>query len=349
MRDLLPSNRPLTANVTALHPGATQRAVQMPAFGHTLGALLLLMLGTTAAHAECTWQNGASTNSYTFSIPPITVPRNAAIGTLLYAAPRQQARPYSGNYAYCPSGGNWHYNVTGAPPASNLIETYATNVPGIGVRFLKSDGPNGIPNYFSATAYGTYDGYWTNALNGGEYYGLEIVVTGPVDAGRIRPTATGVFTLGELTISNLYMTSTQVTVQTCQINAPRNIDLPRVHTNALPSTGSTAGETPFTITLANCPARLHAIQYQIDAPGGTINRAAGIFSAGRDSTVRGVGLVLTDSSGAPFSLGNMHTLSRYNASTGGTYPLDFNLAYYRTSSLSAGDLKAQITYTMSYQ
>jgi major type 1 subunit fimbrin (pilin) len=94
---------------------------------------------------------------------------------------------------------------------------------------------------------------------------------------------------------------------------------------------------------------MRAIQIQLDAPAGVINQAGGIFSASGDSTVQGVALVITDGSGGAFSLGTMHTVSQYNQSTGGTYPLGFNLAYYRTGPLSAGDLKAQITYTMSYQ
>jgi len=310
---------------------------------------LLLLLHAMAAQADCIWQNGASTVTYTFAIPPIAVPRDVAVGTVLYTPPRQRGLPISGNYAYCASGGNAYYAVMGAVQVTSSPPTFATSVPGIGIRIFRSDGPTGGPRYFGPTSKETWNSYWTFQNNGGQYFGIELVATGQVGAGTIDPSVSGVYTLGSLTIANLLITSAQVVAQTCDINADPAVNLPEVSVSAFPTIGSTAGRTPFRITLTNCPAQMRAIQYQLDSPGGVLDAAAGTFAVGSASTTQGVGLMVTDSADSTFSLGSMHTLTQYNPSTGGTYALDFNLRYYRTGTISPGAVRAQITYTISYQ
>jgi hypothetical protein len=76
--------------------------------------LLIFLLGTTMAHATCTCQNGAGPLSYTYTIPQLTVPRDAAIGTVLYSA-QTEATPATGVYMSCNSNDSWSYTVSGGP------------------------------------------------------------------------------------------------------------------------------------------------------------------------------------------------------------------------------------------
>ncbi|AMV46690.1 fimbrial protein [Paraburkholderia caribensis] len=333
------------------HIPSKRRRERVLAFRNALLALILTTPGIPAANAACTFADGVSTQTYTFDIPTINVPRDAAVGSVVYASPRQQAQPATGSYATCVFQVSYSYGVTGAPLVANMSNTYATSVPGIGIRFFDSKGPGGGQQYWGPNNTGSYTGSGseTHSANGGDYYGIELVVTGAIGPGTITPTASGVYSLGGLTISVLQTTSGQIVAQTCQVITDPNIDLPEIAASALSSTGSTAGRTRFDITLANCPPQLHAIQYRLDAPGGVINAAAGTFSVSETSTVKGVDLMVTDDSDNPFALGTAHTLSQYNPSTGGTYPIGFNLKYYRTGAVSAGMLQGQLTYTVSYQ
>ncbi|WP_162600663.1 fimbrial protein [Paraburkholderia sp. C35] len=289
--------------------------------------------------------------TYTFDIPAIVVPRDATVGTVIYSSPRQQAQPATSAYAKCLGSTSWYYMVRGATQVTNMTtSTFATSVPGIGIRFFSSSASGTPPksSYFGPDKHGTFTAGGAENHKG-EYYGIELVLTGQAEAGAIAPTVHGEYSIGGLTVSVLQITGGQIIPKTCQIVADSNVDLPTITTSALPSIGATTGSTPFRITLTDCPAQMNAIQYRLDAPGGVIDASAGTFLAGTTSTVKGVDLMVTDDADSAFALATAHTLDQYDPSTGGTYPIGFRLKYFRTGAVSAGKLQGQLSYTISYQ
>lgn len=308
--------------------------------------LLIFLLGTTMAHATCTWQNGAGPLSYTYTIPQLTVPRDAAIGTVLYSA-QTEATPATGVYMSCNSNDSWSYTVSGGTQVASSPSTYATNVPGIGMRFYRAQGATGSRQYYSPTNYGNYTGTW--AFNSA-YFGIEVVVTGPVGTGTIDGSLVGTFAQSTVAVITMRAaTAGSITAATCQIVADQSLTMPYVGPKDLPTVGSSAGNTPFRITLTNCPAGMNQITYQLDAPAGVIAAANGTFLAGSGSSAKGVGFALRDSSNNPVGLGTPNTVTAYNAATGGTYPIQLAVQYYRTDTLGPGIVKGALTYTISYQ
>ncbi|WP_025496033.1 MULTISPECIES: fimbrial protein [Burkholderiales] len=307
-------------------------------------ACVIFLFGVTSVHATCTWVGGAGPQIHTFAIPAITIAPNSAVGTVIYSPPTQSAIPSTGNYMSCDANDSWSYGVNGGPLAASSPATYSTNVPGIGIRFYRLQ--SGIKSYFGPTNSGNYGGYWSYS---GAAWGIEVVVTGPVGSGIIDGTLVGTFSQSGITVATLKVTAGTVVASSCSINTVQSLEMPKVGPKDLPTVGSTAGNTPFTITLNNCPSGMNQITYQLDAPSGVIDAANGTFLAGSGSTSQGVGFVLKDSSSVAVRLGTPHVLSTYRPATGGSYPIPLVVQYYRTGAIGAGKINGTLTYTMSYQ
>ncbi|MFC0402619.1 fimbrial protein [Paraburkholderia rhizosphaerae] len=306
---------------------------------------LSCILYAGAVQADCTWANGQSTHNYSFNIPAITVPRDAAVGTVIYTPPYQTAIPSSGVYANCSGNTPVVRKVTGGAQTSANPYTFATNVPGIGMRFFDTDGQNFF-RYYGAGAMEYGNGGW--GFNGMKF-GVQVVVTGQTAGGTIDGTLFATMSLGSLTIANLRTTTAAVTASACNATATSTVTLPDIGSAALPTVGSTAGSTPVVITLTGCPQGMTQIQYQLDPPDGAINAAMGTFAVSHDSTAQGIGLSVTDSTQAPVSLGAPHVVSAYSPQTGGTYPINLAIRYYRTGTVTPGTVNGSLIYTMFYQ
>jgi major type 1 subunit fimbrin (pilin) len=302
-----------------------------------------LLVHVTAVHAGCTWANGQTTHDYTFAIPTLAIPRDATVGTVLYSPPRQAAIPADTVYANCSGNTPVVRKVTGGTQVSTNPYTYATNVAGVGMRFFDYYSSK---RYWGAGSQEFYNGPWTwNDTT----LGVEVVVTGPVGSGTLNATLVGTMLLGSLTIANLRVTTAIVTVSTCQVDTALAVVLPAVVVSNLPSNGSTAGSTPVAITLTNCPAGMTSIQYRLDSPDGAVNASSGVFSVNRGSSAQGIALSVTDATQTPVSLGVLHAVTAYSSKTGGTYPINLAIRYYRTGTIAPGTVKGSLMYTMSYQ
>jgi major type 1 subunit fimbrin (pilin) len=306
---------------------------------------LLSIVRPEIAAADCSWRNGQTTHDYTFNIPPLTVPRDAAVGTILYSPPYQTAIPSSGVYANCSGSIPVVRKVTGGAQVSTNPYTYATNVPGIGIRFFDTDGASFF-RYYGAGAQEVWNGDWT--FNGMKF-GVQLVVTGQAGGGTIDGTLFATMSLGSLTVANLSVTTTAVTAMACTATATQTVILPNVSGSALPSVGSTAGSTPFAITLTGCPKGLKQIQYQLDPPDGVVDAARGTFALSRDSTAQGVALSVTNAAQDAIKLQTPQAVPAYNSQTGGDYPIDLAVRYYRTGPVTPGTVKGTLIYTMFYQ
>ncbi|WP_083615185.1 fimbrial protein [Paraburkholderia sp. SOS3] len=308
-------------------------------------ATFVSIAGSQQAMAACSWRNGQTTRDYTFNIPSLTVPRDAAVGTILYTPPYQSAIPSSGAYATCSGNTPVVRAVTGGTQFSTNPYTYATNVPGIGVRFFDTDGASFF-RYYGAGAQEIYNGDWAfNSMK----FGVQVVVTGKPEAGTINGTLFATMSLGTLTVANLRVTTASVTAAACTAAATQTVVLPNVSGSALPSVGATTGSTPFAIRLSGCPKGLKQIQYQLDPPDGAIDAANGTFALSRDSTAKGVALSVTDAAQDAIKLQTPQMVPAYDPQTGGDVPVNLAIRYYRTGPVVPGTVKGTLIYTMFYQ
>ncbi len=111
------------------------------------------------ARADCTWTNGPITRDYTFTITHAERCTDVAVGTVIFSAPVQMGVPSAGNYANCSGSVPAVRTVTGGAQVSSNPYTFATNVPGVGMRFYdRSSG--GTVRYWGAGAQETFNGNW---------------------------------------------------------------------------------------------------------------------------------------------------------------------------------------------
>jgi major type 1 subunit fimbrin (pilin) len=319
-----------------------QRSFQFLLFALT--TLVVWVAGTTTAAATCVFVNGETTRNYTFAVPAIDIPRDAAPGKVLYTA-MQNALPQTSAFANCSSGGGTaNRTVMGGSQVSSTPLTYATNVPGLGIRYFDLFGT--VKRYWGVGNEETSNSEWVwNA----SLLGIEVVVTGPATGGAANGALVGTFKVGTLTIANLHVNTFQVIPTTCSTSALIPVAMPSVSASTLPAVGSTSGSTRFGIQLANCPVAVREIAYQLDAPDGVVNAIDGVFLASTDSTSHGVGLAIKDSSNQPVSLNTRHPLPDFRPAAGAAYRIELSSNYYRTGDVEVGTVNGRLIYTMFYQ
>jgi major type 1 subunit fimbrin (pilin) len=309
-----------------------------------LKALVVFAAGTTGASATCVFLHGETTRNYTFTVPAIDIPRDAPVGRVLYTA-MQNALPQIGPFAECATGGGTaNRTVMGGSQVSNNPLTYATNVPGLGIRYFDLYGTG--KRYWGAGNQETSNAQWAWD---GTHLGIEVVVTGPVTGGTANGALVGTFKVGVLTVANLHVSTFKVVPTTCSTSALIPVTMASVSDSTLPAVGSTAGATRFGIQLANCPVSVQELAYQLDAPDGVVNAVNGVFLASPDSTSTGVGIAIRDTSNQPVSLNARHPLPDFRPGAGVAYRIDLSSNYYRTGDMEVGTVNGRLIYTMFYQ
>jgi type 1 fimbria pilin len=138
-------------------------------------------------------------------------------------------------------------------------------------------------------------------------------------------------------------------MSSCSVIGPNNLSvpLPTITNNALPTTGSVAGQTSFNIQY-KCPSGWALFMTMSTTNPGT---ATGVImpsascSAGAPASNVGIQLLQSNQQPVPFdtakSLGN---------SPNGTLSLTYYAQYYATASpIGTGRVCGTATFTMSYQ
>lgn len=147
----------------------------------------------------------------------------------------------------------------------------------------------------------------------------------------------------------------KVTASTCNLNGATspvtiNVALPTVSTAALPSAGSVAGRTPFSIALTNCSASMTKAQTYFE-PGPTINSATNNLILQGAGVAANVELQLLNADASKIVLGN--PLATQNSQIGnvtaGTGTLSYFAQYVATGASGAGSANSSVTFTMIYQ
>ncbi|MBC2666812.1 type 1 fimbrial protein [Novosphingobium flavum] len=142
-----------------------------------------------------------------------------------------------------------------------------------------------------------------------------------------------------------------VTASTCTVklnggSASGTVTLPTVSTSALPSTGSTAGSTPFTLDISGCTfTGATAVTAYFEA-GANVNGTTGrLTNTGGASNVE-LQLYLGSNYASKVAAGQ----SNQNAATPltGNGQLRYGVEYYATGAATAGSVASTVTYSLIY-
>jgi major type 1 subunit fimbrin (pilin) len=346
-------------------------------------AVLMLGLGSRATFAQSVSCTGTA-QTVTLSMPTsVTVPRDAAVGTVLTSWISTAATT---NFYNCTTSGSAASGMvfeplsltkagTVAGPNSVTYTVWNTNVPGVGIAIGVRTYANGcgwqswqdvgtpfsaFPSPWAGQAC-NQNGSGGSVINGGQAQAA-LVKTGPITAGTVTGgvlfegapiTASnigGPYTVGTSGHVSYSLTQTAVTVAAC--TTPNvTVTMGSYMQSAFKGIGSTS--TPakaFNVAVNACPTGLNSIQYQFIPVNAVLDATNGVLALSSGSTATGIGLQLKDGSGNPLKYNTQYTLTSYSKTTGGSYTIPLTAAYYQTAaSVTAGSANAVLTFTMTYQ
>jgi type 1 fimbria pilin len=324
-------------------------------------SLLLLIAAAPAVAQTVNFSPGALSFS---PAGPYSVPRDAAVGSQLARA--QASAAATG--ITCALVETATVNGTEISAGSGV---YQTSVSGIGVSFYVVNGPS---QTLITSSGGGYTSGTISAPGNGPLPGVQVnlVVTGQVVSGyslsglpsvsvTFTPTGSCSWSTG---ITNTLSTSagnSAVVPVTCAVTTPSvSVNLPSVSLSALSAVGSTAGDTAFPIGLSCASgANVYVTLSDVTTPANT----SSLLTLASSSTAQGIKLRILNSSAAPIAFGPDSSLAGTThqwfvgtSSTVNNIPL--TVQYYRDdtnpagtlpATLAAGSVRAQATFTMSYQ
>ncbi|WP_193099522.1 fimbrial protein [Burkholderia sp. Z1] len=349
-------------------------------------AALMLGLGTRPAFAAGTISCSGTAQTVTLSMPSsVTIPRDAAVGTLLTGWFSTSNVP---NYYTCTVSGVvvagmvfepqslTKAGMTVAGPSGATYTVWNTNVPGVGVAIgvttyanqcgtqpwidLSKSTASQIPLPWAGWVCNT-SGTVTSITNGGQIQAA-LVKTGPITAGTVTggvlvvgASATGTggsapYTVAASPLVSFSLTPTIVNVAAC-ITPNVTVNMGSTMQSAFKGIGSTTSPAiPVTVAVNACPSGLNTIQYQFIPVNAVLDSTNGVLALSSDSTASGIGLQLKDNNGNALKYNTQYTLTSYSKSTGGSYTIPLTARYYQTAaSVKAGSANAVLTFTMTYQ
>ncbi|MDG6094950.1 fimbrial protein [Acetobacter sp. AN02] len=244
-------------------------------------------------------------------------------------------------------------NNIGAP-SPDTYTPFPTNIPGIGyMMFVDNSYLTSSEMGFTSPAAAYPDAAFPSvSASQRVYFKTDIVVdfrfvkTGDIILTGGNNTISGTIAslaVNDLTFMPIRLSGTMaVTTPSCSVSSPSaNVSLSATSVLNLPSVGSTAQETPFSIDL-NCTASMSVnISF---VPVGTASGITGVLLP-TSGTAKGVGIRLTDTSRNPVSFSQTFSAG---TSSSGSWSVPLLASYYRTGALSAGSLSAGVTFTLSY-
>lgn len=307
------------------------------------------------ARATCTFTTPYTQQNAVLALPGnITVPRNAAVGTVLATAQVPAGGPTtsSGSFASCTSPGNAYWYFNGSTAAASPSNTANTNIAGIGLRFFFLNN-NGLSFQFYPSSYGpsgAYAGQWNWYTAGNAFFGVQVVVTGPVSGGQLNGAVNATITLDSLLVTSITTTPFTVTVLSC-ITPNVTVPMGTHNKSELKGVGTGTAAVSFNLSLNSCPAGMNNIKYEIDPATTVVGSATnGVVTLDATSTASGVGVQLQNNAGTAFPLGSQQTFSGYKSTTGGNYTIPLKARYYQTgATVGPGTANTSMTFTMNYQ
>lgn len=339
--------------------------------------VLALVAGRTAvAQALCT----TVPQTILITLPEsITVPRDAAVGTVLtpwvssaaqtdysrcQVTPTPQGgRPATGT-AFLPlSMTSANLRVTG--PEGVAYTVWNTNVPGVGIAIGARIWINGCRWWLGWRDFGAPSGVWgtcnaNGAVTNGGQVQLALVKTGVITPGTVvgaarieaatltAPDRNGPYTYSDDRIS-FVLNSIAIKIASCS-TADVSVRMGSVNQSVFRGVGSTAHPVPFRVMLNACPAGMKAVQYEFIPVTAELGSEHGVLALTSDSTATGIGLELKDHLGEKVRFRTAYTAHAYNSAAGGTYYIDLTAAYRQVANaVTPGTANALLAFTLTYQ
>lgn len=332
--------------------------------------LLLACGGVTSAWASCTPANGYTIiyPSTAFS-PPAFNPQNYAVGDVIYTTGAFKAIPPDpGLTVNCTE--SWYLYGTGLGATDpGAFMTYATSIPGVGLRFSTNNGGTYYPSQFNYSGYLNAAGTDVTLTGSTPKYSIKIdlVKTGAITAGG---TLTGPFaqwrenTAGGPLLAEFQWPAGGINIvpmfPTCSVTTTSiAVALGQVKVTAFSGVGSTSPATNFAINLScsvdgsNPFTNVYVTLTDAVNPGNTSN----ILSLVASSTAKGVGVQVlrntTVLSYGPDSakVGNTNQWKAGSLTVGTTtFTIPLSARFTQTlATITPGSVWARATFTMSYQ
>lgn len=338
-----------------------------------------LILSAPAQAKNCTITPAATTITF----GTVTVPRNAPVGTQIGATQTSSGTwTCPANPSTNPDLPNIHgYNVgiTPSRAAISLPATWVwdTGIAGIGIEVMDTTylGPDNYNGLISRLGYTGGISYYvpfvepaltyTSTLASGSFgFRYRLVTTAaPVAVGGPIPTIelaslgsndrTGGGSTTMTTDVKIYLGSTTIVANgaTCTVSAPASVVLPTVMASALNPAGTAAGDTAFSIALSSCPAGVNVYITLTDTNGADTTTSNLNLTA--DSSAQGVKLRVSNS-GGPVKYGPAlpdagNTNQWLVGASASTMEIPLKVQYISTGPVTAGTVKGQMQFTMSYQ
>ncbi|KVQ34602.1 pilus assembly protein [Burkholderia cepacia] len=341
--------------------------------------VLMLGLGSRAAYARASCTSIAETITVTMPAS-ITVPRDAAVGTVLTAWVSTAA---TNNYFNCQRSGS---GATGAGfeplsmtaagmtvtnPNGRTYTVWNTNVPGVGIAigvrvYLNScnwqnfiDLGSRSPIFPSPWVGQVCSGDGNSLANGGQAE-MALVKIGPITGGTVNGgvlfEAAAVVRQGSASDYTMQpgrksFSLTPIVIKQAACTTPNvTVSMGSHKQSAFTGVGSTTPAVAVNVGVNACPAGLNSIQYQFIPVNAVLDAANGVLALSSDSTAAGIGLQLKDNNGKALAYNTQYALTGYNSSTGGSYTIPFTANYYQTSAtVTPGTANAVLTFTLTYQ
>lgn len=141
-----------------------------------------------------------------------------------------------------------------------------------------------------------------------------------------------------------------VTGSTCTVavngTAANTVTLPTVSTSALNASGTTAGQTPFSIALSGCSAGITKAATYFEA-GPNVTAAGRLKNTGTASNVD-VQLVYSDNSAVAVGQPAPTSGAGSVAVAGGAATMNYYARYYATGVATAGNVSSTVQFSMIY-
>lgn len=330
--------------------------------GMLLACLLLfgLIAMPSAAWATCWYTSGVAA-TVTFNAGTITLTPSTQLNSILWTS--STATPPNPPVLDCDGNtdGGIFNTIAGQPTGDSTL--FPTGIPGISYRLLHPDASKLLASYPN---YPTGSGTFSVASN------LQLVYTGPYLPPN-NSTLTGQLSQWKIDICDdpkfhrgyyqrcrdavtpqpvetfNIQAIIKILVPTCDIDPSsvnKAVTLPDVPTTQFTGPTSTAGNTPFSLHLINCPSN-RGVFITLDSASQQAG-ATGVIAPAGAGYASGIGVQILKADGTtPVTFG---TTFQTGTISGSTYDINLNARYYQTgTTISGGLVKAVATYTLNYQ
>ncbi len=331
--------------------------------------LLVMVLPWLPERALAATSVCSTTSAGTMTLGNVTVQPNTPVGTALGTATSITVTFRCTNMPNGDPGRNL-YIQAGNLAARSASDTgsngiiFATTIPGIGLKLTATPdeasasaclrcGPNSTPGFEigPVTRSGTTGTF-------AETFTAQLVKTGAVTPGTLSGIQLMQFwwyeygttaSSGPMSTALTVNGGTSVTMVGCSVDTGSQnltVTLPKIGTASLPSQGATAGRTRFNLTLTCQPGANATISF---ATASAFSNPTGVIAPTTGTGMAtGIGIQLINgASTAPVPFNANQTLG---ATPSGAWSLPFHVQYYRTAtSMTAGNVRGTLTFTMTYQ